>query len=524
MTLELMRQDPAWKLAWWMAAASAVLWPLLPFHSPASAIAPAGGILLACLARARPQERATLFQAALPVAARQLFLARLLSLLCMVWLPLLAGAFTISLVRTSEMPAAMLVWAAMFSLPVLILQAARIRETAAPRWLLFAVAAIGLPACAAAALSIPAGTLLALSGLVFAAIFALAWRAIPPSFQVATLDAKWVRAASHGRRFQPAAWWPMVRSTLTPLMLIYIPLILLESMTGQWILAACFSMVLLGQAHQGTRWLYGLPVSHRTRLRIHLAPALLPLVIGALLGANTAFWPFAPPRLVSTGGAQFAGGPEEPYRPGTPNVQVPLEFWRHAAGGRAPEIRAPWGESVRPATIRVLGAAFYNPYETARGNSQQFMEWQFDRATGEIYGRPIGPRQLGRGMPSVMSTARLQILELAAILMIVLAIAGGLEFANGHRMGRLGSKLRNAISIAVLSGPFVLLFAYNMWSPVPGLISDHLMPLLLLHLSRALPENLAALAAIAAIPVIAIYLAAERMAAEAELGSAVRQA
>jgi hypothetical protein len=73
----------------------------------------------------------------------------------------------------------------------------------------------------------------------------------------------------------------------------------------------------------------------------------------------------------------------------TPNVLPSLEYWIPAKSGRAPVIRSPWGETFQPPAYRESGFVVYNPYAVGCDNSRRFLEWQFNKATVAIFGRPI---------------------------------------------------------------------------------------------------------------------------------------
>jgi hypothetical protein len=77
-------------------------------------------------------------------------------------------------------------------------------------------------------------------------------------------------------------------------------------------------------------------------------------------------------------------------------IRPPLEFWRT---GEAPVIESPWGETWRPATVRLLGVAIYNPYSFGPANSARFFEWQFRRATEAVYGQAMDYADYKRDRP-----------------------------------------------------------------------------------------------------------------------------
>jgi len=70
----------------------------------------------------------------------------------------------------------------------------------------------------------------------------------------------------------------------------------------------------------------------------------------------------------------------------------PLDFWVPAKGGKAPLIQAPWGETFQPPVFHESGFDISDPYAVGCGNSERFLDWQFNRATIAVFGRPI-PRK-----------------------------------------------------------------------------------------------------------------------------------
>jgi hypothetical protein len=77
-------------------------------------------------------------------------------------------------------------------------------------------------------------------------------------------------------------------------------------------------------------------------------------------------------------------------------VAVPDDCWEIAWDGVAPPVISPWGESHIPKTLHLYrgsGIAVYNPYEVGEASSDDFIEYQLNRAIEKIYGAPaLSPR------------------------------------------------------------------------------------------------------------------------------------
>src|ERR1035441_5572841 len=83
MIWELVRRDPAWRFTPLLTGVVAVACTVgqveaYPF------------VAVMVWLKVRPHERATFLETSLPIAASDLFLGRLLALLCLVWLPVAA--------------------------------------------------------------------------------------------------------------------------------------------------------------------------------------------------------------------------------------------------------------------------------------------------------------------------------------------------------------------------------------------------------------------------------------------------
>lgn len=297
MIYQLMKRDPACQAVAFMALISAVVCilyaasPNLPF--PYCFIAAMGALM------SRAHQRATRFQAGLPIAGRQLFLARLCSLIAMLWLSAIAGAAAILVAAGFAHSASALTVvevAAIGTVMIATLQSLRLRELVCPKWLMFVVLFLVILGGPLATMFLPAAPLLVVCALLTTALLIRTWMVIPPSFQIAPARASAgpapravadERSQVHGSRAPAIAWLPVLRSVGTQpriFALFFYPWLFFATMLGQWI-PACFLVMLAWlTASNKSRWLWALPIRPRTLLLAGLTPIFLPLIAGYFAG------------------------------------------------------------------------------------------------------------------------------------------------------------------------------------------------------------------------------------------------
>jgi hypothetical protein len=516
MILELMKRDCAWKIGLALAPVTVVLLLMDPGDpDPQWTRLLEVQALLITSGFMCPHRRATLFEAALPIGGRQLFLARLLSRLAMVWLPVLSAILVILTgrdTRWSQM-LGMLECGTLYTLAYLLPLSVRVRECAAPAGLLAALWTGLATAGAVAWHFLPPGMFLSVFGLAGALILLRAWLAIPACFQVA--PAKAVGSIASPRSTQgapPLAWWPIVRSAGFGMPLFVFPVGVLLGWSGELSVpfAAMLAIVANIDVRQRTRWLYALPLSFRALGLIMLVPSLALLLGGVAIGMC-----FDKTRQADY---SLVGGPRSQSRTDV-NIDVDFEFWHRAPAGTAPVISSPWGETVHATTFRVLGITFYNAYSVGPRNSERFVEWQFERATEAVYGRVIPLVQYGAaiqaGLVPVTARPRMRILILSADLLAVLMLVYLTEWTRWHRLRRPSDPLRGALPfvsvIVVVAIDGIAQWFYSF----P--IGTALVHAALLKLSDLLPNNLLVVTAAAMVPVMGMYWLVEKQFRKAEL-------
>jgi hypothetical protein len=83
-------------------------------------------------------------------------------------------------------------------------------------------------------------------------------------------------------------------------------------------------------------------------------------------------------------------------------VRVPREYYEIAPNGQAPVITSPWGETHSPTLHSVLPGsrfALYNPFERGEESSARFIKLQIDRAIERIHEVPVPAATTDLGTP-----------------------------------------------------------------------------------------------------------------------------
>jgi hypothetical protein len=275
-------------------------------------------------------------------------------------------------------------------------------------------------------------------------------------------------------------------------------------MLGTEAVLAYFWIVVLnvsGVVRQRTRWMAALPMSHRGRLMWIVVPAVAVSVGCVALGTAIRPWmPFQPWSLTRDGPLPLNDG----YRNRT---SVSIDHWRRGSRGTAPVISAPWGEEVVADTAIVFGVTLYNPFTTVESNTPRFREWQFERATTEVYGEPVALEAYERGYTPphhIVGGVRTALATGAVLLIFGLAILFVSELGYSHRR-RPGSRT----TLIVQWGAALLVMGFmaaDVAYRVRG--GDVVLVLVrrgLVELGARLPSNVMLAVVMAALPVAAAY-------------------
>src|ERR1035438_5874269 len=205
MILQLMKRDPAWRSAQVLTLANGafcVLWHFLALKADMSSnlifFSVFAGLPFTAGYVAATQQDETRFQSALPVTVRQVYLARVLVMIGLLWLP---AAVSVAILLALPNPAApvptLVEFVSVWTLAMVGTQSAGVHGFTVPRSLLNMSAFIWM---FGAGIAPTAGWLSGenTAGLVFltlicwlasAAIFMRTWHTVPASFQFAPLEA-----------------------------------------------------------------------------------------------------------------------------------------------------------------------------------------------------------------------------------------------------------------------------------------------------------------------------------------------
>jgi hypothetical protein len=280
MIYQLIRRDAAWKLMPWLALATAALWASpLPIGQFGAMIAMMG------LFGAMPQQRASRFEAGLPIEARDLLLARMLSLMALIWIPAIAGAAGIVLAKgLSAQAAKPLAVAALCTLTAAVAQTAWLKELAGPKWTLFPMFML-VPVTGMLIMEHPVPLVPPLCALAGVGLFVRAWIAVPRTFQLSGTGLKSSGAAGQAKRIAPLAafrWAPVVRSVCSWQYVFFVTMMGFQTASGQWLLAPFWLLIVWLGARTKIRWLWALPVGRRTLLWTQMGPILAAHALGYL--------------------------------------------------------------------------------------------------------------------------------------------------------------------------------------------------------------------------------------------------
>jgi hypothetical protein len=444
---QLIRREPLWIVG--AGVVVAALWGGL---IPADVQQPtAVGLLPALLLGAGGNRRATLFDAALPISGRTLITARLLFMLATIWLPVCAAAGM--LLARGQAEGAAEFWASgmVITAAGVFGLTARIEEfdSSMPRAVFFVVAAI--------AIFIPAfweghaAVVFLVSGLLAAGRLAMVWPRIPAGFQAAAIEPRRAqvekRARGHG-----GLWFavlPLLRAALPRLVLVMLAVIAFQGVMGSWTYGAVAGFGVPAMARRASRWLWALPISRRTLLAITIGPYLACMAGSFAVGA----WLRV-----------FDRGRERPvvmYDESTRHV----ECWRFVRGTAAPVVQAPWGETARPEGTRFLGWVAYNPFVVMPRSSPRFVEWQFQRATEAIYGRPISTleyRTLDRRALRPLSLRWPAVLMNTAVILVI-AIFGVFCFTvfESRPFARMSKTVRGLVGVLAMVLAFGTVLSFD---------------------------------------------------------------
>jgi hypothetical protein len=407
MTWQLMKRDPAWQ---WMplmtlaVASSCVMWHFLALADRAGIAAHAFEIVFLVLMVAVPpavimQQAETRFWSTLPVTVRQVFLARMISMVSLLWLPVVAGFAVLAAVRDPGVSGLPLQHWLALTCAILMAQCGGIQGYRFSRHVLALWAFVWMFGYGMrwelAEFSAAGPFVVAACCIIAGAIVLRTLQTVPLSFQESPVHVSSGATTAGGierKRCSPASLWkPMVQTLFRAPAFVLIPFVLVLLQGTGPILYGILAIRWIAFRTQ-LRWLFALPVSPGALLAMVTLPTFFAVSGGYLLSNYLPPFPNGHERRISVRARQDMWGLSrvvDSTNCKTMNVLPSLDFWVPVKSGKAPLLQAPWGETFQPSTYRVSGYDIYNPYAVGCNNSERFLDWQFSRATIAAFGRPL---------------------------------------------------------------------------------------------------------------------------------------
>ncbi len=281
MIWKLMRRDPTWQ--WTPLAAICAVLPGISHATMETFVFMTLG-MIGCISPAF-YTYCTLYEGALPIPARDLWLSRVMSLLAGMWLPVLTASAVLAV--SGRGSPILIEAAAVYTVLVLAAKCVRRGQFSAPPWMRFAGIMIFAQVAVFLLMGVEqhlvsAAAILTVCGLASAALFLTGWRGIPTAFQIAPL---WPAVSPRGRASREAhgrarfVWSPVFRSIYRWQMGLMLLMLLSQLAIGSLATAYIFLPVFLAAVLDSRRWLSPLPVASRTLFRLTIAPLAAAIVI-----------------------------------------------------------------------------------------------------------------------------------------------------------------------------------------------------------------------------------------------------
>lgn len=454
--LPLMRRDPVWR---YMPFAAVAGFGALAVNLKSPGIQGAvagmiGSLYLAFLGQARIQERASAFEAALPIDGRDLLKARLAALMLFLWLPVLV-AFVIT-ARFGPDKIETLAWAYICpavsaSAAVVFLQIYRLPRRTAGK-----AAALGVfftlvcwtvlqlaVALLASSFHSRVGAIPLLAGGC-AVIAACAWKFWPQealALQLSPLELQSAAVQRDTATTEPGSWAVLWRSLLNTQTAIWFGFAAFYPLINNFVMPLCFVPGYLTGAYMSLRWMFPLPIPRRRIRDIIVLPFLV--FYGASIMINL------------TWGIGAQG--DQSLDPRSRGLRIASPWWKHVAASQTPVVRAPWGETHTPEVKRVWLVRSYNPWETGPENSREFRNWQFRRATLAVFGKELSWAERDRinDLRPLNRRPVENLLNVAMLLFHAMVLMTCLLVPRWSRVSRLPHRVRKYGAMALLI-PFVI--------------------------------------------------------------------
>jgi hypothetical protein len=460
--------------------------------------------------------RSSQFLIALPIPSRQLFLARTVSMMALLWAPSLSCALFFALAGRQGIESAkyLIGMSSFATLLISIVQSIKTQELIAPKKALFLLAPIMfwigigffLPIMPILMGCLAASTLIFLKTL----------KHVPPTFQVASTtdgaskkieDDLPTRASTKPGTMSFTAAKSILKSVYPWLYCFFLPAAVLQTLGGFNFMLPVFMGASYMFFRQKIRWMWTLPVSSSLLFNAFLFPFLIVSIGGYEAGIHI---PQSWKKICFSSTQSWPIGPTAADIGSKPNVIPPIELWKPVSNNAAPVIISPWGELFHPPIIVFQGIQIFNPYAVGKENSERFFNWQCSRAMVAAHGKSFSLKDYQSMGISFIPSPQIQLENIAAMLLMIFLWLCSME-AFEWRGFRVRTSTFKVITIFIfVFASYVLL----MWASFPILNSR--MEFFLVRLSWILPENPWLTLTILVIPLGFVYWAATKMFCESE--------
>ena len=480
-----------------------------------------------------PRPRASQFELALPISAKELIAARMGADVLRILIPLAIWTIAIAVTRDMNVVTNLVkdllgrsVWspthvcelilavATATMLPYTIF-AEELSTPPADRvlcaWLVLAIVCVG------AAFAFPEPLSLTVITVVCIAIWGWIATRLPARLQLVSLRlerAPYLVTSSNTVAVRSDHRWrwvvPLIRSQFPKHLAFSFLLTVVVSLTGVMapvIYLYGLSTTAFAQLRATSAWTGGLPISRRAQLLALLVPTVVAGSLFTILPPLPSL-PFGYFRRSLFYGAPATYQSGEKYFDSP--TKVPLQYWSVAPDGKAPTIRAAWGETSPPFTLKLPGLLLFNPYSSVEGNSQRFIDWQFARATTAVYGHsifrgdyhadgPLPPRVGDKFPIKVLEAAFMFVYGLGVLVVI------SVPYMRGRRAGTRWALIASycAMILSVFLMGFDLKYGRTVQVVMP------LLRMYFMHLVEQLHNNLFLVILVASIPVALMYALVE---------------
>jgi hypothetical protein len=307
MIRQLMKRDPGWPsvpLITLMSGAFCVIWHFLATSANNGSNSMFISVFVALPAAAAVvagmQQSDNRFQAALPLTVRQVYLARVLSMIGLLWLPAAVSVVIALALPNPAIPVATLVeFLSVWTVVMVGTQSAGIRGLTIPSapWIIgsgfflwvFGASLAPIPGWLSGENRIAFVLPTLICWLASAAIFLRTWHTAPKSFQSAPLEPATVavsRGTAPSRAVPSTPWIPVLRTVPRwgGLDLLFV-FVFMATGSLRPIMLILFASV-WPSARPRVRWLFALPVHRRALLAAILLPMILAITGGYLIGVH----------------------------------------------------------------------------------------------------------------------------------------------------------------------------------------------------------------------------------------------